>query len=413
MNTNTLFNKTACLIACMFFAATILAQPKAGDIFPAWTDGYLDIHHINTGKGECAFLMLPDGTTMLVDAGATTRPKPRVTDPRPNADRKPGEWIARYILQMMRKSTEKKINYILSTHFDTDHIGDASPGLKTAKAGYVLSGITEVGEQIPFDKIVDRGWPDYNYPKPSSAGHVMNYIQFVKWNVENKGVRAERLRVGAGDQFPLVYQPEKYPDFEIRNIASNGEIWTGVGNNTRHHFPPIESLSSDQYPSENMCSNAIRLSYGKFDYFTGGDLTNAPAGQWQDIETPVGMVTGPVEVCVANHHAFYDATGLSFIRSLRPGVWIIQIYAPSHPAGKVLSEMLSTGSYPGPRDVFSTNLMEEAKIVIGDSTNGMKSTQGHIVIRVNPGGNDYMIYILDDSAETFKIKAIHGPYLCY
>ena len=410
--TNRLFCKTVYIVAVLFCSATVLAQSKIGDIFPAWSEGYLDIHHINTGKGDCSFLMLPDGTTMLVDAGATARPKPRVTDPKPNADRTPGEWIARYILHMMRERTEKKIHYILATHFDSDHIGELSPGLKTAKAGYVLSGIAEVGELIPFDKLVDRGWPDYNYPRPSNASHVTNYIQFAQWNVANKGVRAERFRVGARNQFSLVYQPAKYPNFEIRNIASNGEVWTGVGNNTRHHFPALESLSPDQYPGENMCSNAFRLSYGKFDYFNGGDLCNAPSGQWQDIETPVGRIAGPVDVCLAPHHAFFDATGLSFIQSVRPRVWIIQIYSPSHPAGKVLSEMFSTRSYPGPRDVFSTNLMEETKIVIGDATNRMKSTQGHIVIRVNPGGNDYMIYILDDSAETFKIKAIHGPYVC-
>jgi len=51
-----------------------LAQVKVGDTLPSWSEGYLDIHHINTGKGEAAFFMLPDGTTMLVDAGATALP---------------------------------------------------------------------------------------------------------------------------------------------------------------------------------------------------------------------------------------------------------------------------------------------------------------------------------------------------
>jgi hypothetical protein len=40
----------------------------------------------------------------------------------------------------------------------------------------------------------------------------------------------------------------------------------------------------------------------------------------------------------------------------------------------------------------------------------MKSRQGHIVIRVAPGGNSYMIYILDDSEENFKVTGVHGPY---
>jgi arginine repressor len=74
--------------------------------------------------------------------------------------------------------------------------------------------------------------------------------------------------------------------------------------------------------------------------------------------------------------------------------------------------MQSTSTYPGPRDIFSTNLMQETKVVIGEGLDRLKSQQGHIVIRVNPGGKDFMIYILDDSAENFKIKTVHGPYVC-
>jgi hypothetical protein len=40
----------------------------------------------------------------------------------------------------------------------------------------------------------------------------------------------------------------------------------------------------------------------------------------------------------------------------------------------------------------------------------MKSQQGHIVIRVNPRGDSYNIFILDDSAENYLVKAVFGPY---
>ncbi len=389
-----------------------LSQLKVGDQLPLWKEGYLDIHHINTGKGECAFLMLPDGTTMLVDAGATARPKPRVTAPKPDGSRTPGEWISRYIQHFLQNRTEKKLDYILLTHFHDDHIGETYSGLKTSETGnFILSGVTEVGETIPFDKIVDRNWPSYDYPKPLGTGYIDNYIRFVKWNVEHKGVQAEQFRVGANDQFSLVHHPEKYPEFEIRNLASNGQVWTGVGNNVRNHFPPLASLPENQYPGENACSNAFRLSYGKFDYFNGGDLTTGAPGSWQDIETPVGLVTGPVDVCIANHHAYYDAMGALFMQAVRPRVHIIQVWAPSHPSPSVLARMMSNWTYPGPRDVFATNTMEETRVVSG-RMDDLKSQQGHIVVRVSQGGDNYMIYILDDSAENFKVTGIHGPYHC-
>ncbi len=390
-----------------------LSQPKVGDVLPGWTEGYLDIHHINTGKGESSFFILPDGTTMLVDAGATSRPKPRVTDARPNESRTPGEWISRYILHYLQGTPQKKLNYIFLTHFHDDHMGARTSEKKTSAGGdYYLTGITEVGDNIPFDKIVDRGWPEYNWPSEQLAGNLDNYIRFVKWKVEKQNATAERFMAGRNDQFVLVNQPVKYSNFEIRNIASNGHVWTGTGNNERNHFPTPESLDTSEYPGENQVSCAFRLSYGKFDYFNGGDITTGAPGSWRDIETPVGLVTGPVDICIANHHAYYDAMGASFLQAVRPRVHIILSWAPSHPSPSVIARMMSTWTYPGPRDAFSTNIMEETHTVIGSHIDNMKSRQGHIVIRVNPGGDSYMIYILDDSEENFKVTGIHGTYSC-
>ncbi len=400
------------LVTLLIVALSGRAQLIVGDTLPLWSEGYLDIHHINTGKGESSFFMMPDGTTMLVDAGATARPKPRVTDPKPNGSRTPGDWISRYILHFMHDLTQKKLDYVLLTHFHDDHIGELYPGLKSSKDGtYILTGITEVGENIPFGKLVDRNYPDYNWPGPLNEKYIQNYIRFVKWSIEHKGVQAEQFRVGGNGQFQLLHHPNKYPNFEIRNLAANGHVWTGVGNNERNYFPAIKDLQPYEYPGENMCSIAFRVSYGKFDYFNGGDLTTGAPGTWQDIETQVGLVTGPVEVCEANHHAYYDAMGIPFLQALRPGVHIVQVWSPSQPSANILARMLSSWTYPGPRDVFATNTMEETRVVSG-RMESLKSQQGHIVVRVNPGGESYMIYILDDSEENFRIKSIHGPYQC-
>ena len=40
-------------------------EAKVGEPLLQWTDGCLDIHFINSGRGECAFYILPDGTTLL------------------------------------------------------------------------------------------------------------------------------------------------------------------------------------------------------------------------------------------------------------------------------------------------------------------------------------------------------------
>ena len=124
------FNPKFLLLLFWFFWAykNLNGQPQPGQIFPSWSQGFLDIHHINSGKGESVFIVMPDGTTMLVDAGATSRPKSGVTDQKPDASRTSGEWISRYILHMMEDLPSKKLDYILLTHFDGDHIGDYYPG---------------------------------------------------------------------------------------------------------------------------------------------------------------------------------------------------------------------------------------------------------------------------------------------
>ncbi|WP_040417259.1 ComEC/Rec2 family competence protein [Cyclobacterium qasimii] len=404
--------ETIYLSILMLISISGLAQePQISSVFPAWEEGYLDIHHINTGKGESTFFILPDGTTLLVDAGATQRPKPRVTDPKPNDSLTPGEWIARYIKHVMQGLPGENIDYALLSHFHYDHIGELYPEVKSSKNGtYKLAGISEVAEHVSINKLVDRDWPSYDYPKPATVDYMKNYIQFVNTSVDKRGMTAEQFKVGVSDQFALINEPEKYPNFEIRNIAANGQVWTGTGTNKRNHFPPMESIDESDYPDENLCSTAFRLSYGAFDYYSGGDLLARKLGHWKDIETPVGLATGPVDVCLANHHAYYDAMSESFLQAVRPRVHIIHAWAPSHPSPSVLRRMSSTAIYPGPRDIFSTNIMDATRVVIGAGLDELKSQQGHIVVRVNPGGESYLIYILDDSEESFKITSIHGPY---
>lgn len=415
--------KLSFISTSIFFVFTCIfsfsAFAQVGKSFPLWSEGIMDIHHINTGRGDATFFILPDGTTLLVDAGASNRPpSPREPNCKPDDSRSPGEWISRYINHMLQEQPEQKLNYMLLTHFHEDHMGGLYPNIKSSKLGnYKLSGITEVGDNIPFEKVIDRAWPKYDWPFSLKGGNMRNYQQFLKWHIENRNVQVEQFQVGKNNQLQLVNNPSRYPNFEIRNIVANGHVWTGVDNNTRNHFPVIESLSDENFPDENMCSIGLRVSYGRFDYFTGGDLVGLPpagAPAWQDIETPVGKAVGPVEVNVTNHHAHYNAQNENFISALRPRIHIIQSCVVNHPCPSTLSRLISTRLYPGQRDIFATNMMKETKIFLGSRRLGdtIINQYGHIVIRVNSNGESYKVFILDDTNENFNIKAIYGPYLC-
>ena len=236
--------------------------------------------------------------------------------------------------------------------------------------------------------MLDRGWPDYNYPAPLNDATVTNYRAFLDWQRKNNGMQVERLKPGRKDQIVLRRDPAKYPNFEVRNIAANGEVWTGAGTNTRAHHPRISELKPEEYPTENMCSLVIRVSYGKFDFYSGGDIPGARrewAPTWNDMETPVAQVVGPVEVSVTNHHGNRDSQNAFFVASLRPQVFLIPVWSADHPGHDVLERMYSERLYPGPRDVFATNMLEANHLVIGPLLDRLKSAQGHIVVRVDAG----------------------------
>lgn len=57
---------------------------------------------INTGRGNSAYYLVPDGTNMLFDAGEEDVTDPRTTSERnsaihPDGSQRPYEWIAYYI----------------------------------------------------------------------------------------------------------------------------------------------------------------------------------------------------------------------------------------------------------------------------------------------------------------------------
>jgi len=292
-------------------------------------------------------------------------------------------------------------------------MGSVGETSKLSSSGkYRLSGITEVAEHVLIRKILDRGWPDYDFPSPINNQTMENYRVFLKWQAERNGLIIQRFQPGRNDQITLLKSPENYPNFEVRNVVANGQIWTGVGTNTREHFPPLEEVPREDYPSENPCSNGFRLSYGQFDYFSGGDITGIPAPggpSWHDIETPVARAVGPVEAAVLTHHGYIDSQNAFFVSTLRPLVWIIPVWDSAHPTSAVYARLRSTRLYPGPRDIFATSMHEANKVVIA-VLKDLASDQGHILIRVDPGGSTFHVIVLSDSDESLEVTAVHGPY---
>lgn len=386
---------------------------------PPWTAGTLDIHHIATGRGNATFMLFPDGTTLLVDAGAVLASIP-YADPLPDATRSPGAWIADYIRQVHPDGQRARLDYALVTHFHPDHFGELGADRPRDAAGLQLAGITEVVDALRPRVVIDRGWPAYDYPTPlvsapSAASRVErtavgNYKAFLEARAARGELRVAQARVGTADQIVLRTPPST--PFEVRVVAANGDVWTGRGDEVEKTFPPLASIPKDDLPDENMCSIALRLRYGRFDYFTGGDLPGDPEGApaWQGVEQRVGAAIGPTDVHQVNHHGSIDPATPAFLAALRSRVLIVPAWAPTHPSPDALKRMLNTRYYAGPRDVFVLALREPMRHAIGARVQQLASAFGHVVVRVAPGGEHYEVFVRDARTAGRAVIGHTGPY---
>jgi len=359
-----------------------------------WREGCFDIHQIDTGRGNSTLLIFPDGTTMLLDAGSVTNASEGTVNPaRPNVTRRPGEWIAAYIAQ---HAPTKHLDYFLATHIHADHV----------------EGLADVAAQFPIDTFIDRAFPNYApNQQPPAVPFAKTYTDFLS----RQGSKAQAATVGSTSQIALRKKPAHYANFRARILSANGNVWNPTTNQVDAHLANL-AISATSHGYENNFAIATRFEYGRFSYFTGGDLNcDTFDGRMPelDIETPVARAAGRTEVAVADHHGYFDACGPAFVKALDAQAYIIPSWDIGHPGSAQMQRMLGAWDDTGGKathDVFTTELLPQNALLNRRFASQLKSQQGHIVVRVAPGGNTYSIYTLDSTVENGNITGTFGPY---
>ena len=130
-----------------------------------------------------------------------------------------------------------------------------------------------------------------------------------------------------------------------------------------------------------------------------------------DVETPLASIVREVDALSLNHHGNRDATNATFLRVLNPRVIVQQSWVSDQPGGEVVHRLASKDIWIDERDVFATNVAEEALVVYGPIiSRTYDELSGHVVIRVAPGGATFDVFALEDEDLSLKIKAQYGPY---
>lgn len=404
---------------------------KVGEPLPAWSEGCLDIHAINSGRGECTFFVLPDGTSLCVDAGEIAPSggeHPRV-DAKPDADTRAYKVYSEYIKAYLPKG-DTSMDYMLMTHFHNDHFGTTNSTYEKTtrddKYTYPLTGIMALYDEVPFDKIIDRAFDENSDYKTvvESTGQDYNpgygyYEQFITWARGSKGLVVEKAVNGSLSQLALVNNPSGYPDFKIQINAVNGWYWNGSESVDAYS---LNRLLGKQ-PSENGNSISFLLSYGDFDYLTSGD-----AGANTRIENNLAKsIDRKIEAMKAHHHFAWETMSATSMAIYQPTVVVSHCFYDHQPdmghqwmCGDTDYTGTSTqafqtawNAYSGDKHWFFTNIHPTIASTYPYEVAKMAGQNGHVVIRVAKDAEFYYVYVLDDTDMNYNVKSIHGPFTCH
>lgn len=186
------------------------------------------------------------------------------------------------ILPFLRERDIQHLDYVCATHYHTDHVGGLD---ELAKAG------------ISIGEVIDRG--DIDAP---------NLQPFRDYQSAMSGLRrdaapGEWVDLGAG--------------VRLKCLSSNGALAGGA---------VIDLAGTAQ--QENSASISWLLSYGEFQMFVGGDLTGGSTNAI-NVERPVGVVCGDVDVYRVNMHGSALSSTNGFLRQIQPEFAIISVSSPN------------------------------------------------------------------------------------
>jgi len=400
------------LCAAALKAGTV--HPAAGDAWKGWSPGRFQVHFIYTGVGESMFLIFPDGSTALLDAGdhaAVMRGK-YALPVLPSPYKMAGEWVQRYVLRV--NPNGPNVDYMLVSHLHADHTGTPSwqsnSPLMVKSNAYFRSGLGIVAEEIRFGKMIDRGCPDYNDPIPHwpDLNRIGEHLASLRSYLEARdGMKFEKYRLGATDQIVPVRGSAE--GFSCRVFAVNGRAAAENGDVT--DFYTYLKARGAKKLNENGMSAGLLFKYGKFSFLTAGDFSDgrpvADGSGKKSIEEEIAPMLPRVNVAKLNHHG-HNSMPAALVKALAARVWIACVWDQKHLTPDTYSRLIDRSLYPGERMVFPGCVPNDiAALSEADRADipAAAYSGAHIVLDVKPGGDAYTISALTAADESMRVVA--------
>jgi competence protein ComEC len=217
--------------------------------------GTLDIYFVDTEGGQATVMKLPGGQVFIVDTG--------------NPGARDGDRIQAVLRDELSKTS---VEYLLTTHYDGDHVG----------------GATYLNQRTPVTNFLDHG----------DQGAPSSYL-----TMANAGTRRV---IEAGDTLDV---GGVHFDF----VSANGELITtalpGGGAN-----PNCSGVAMKNESDENENSVGFILRFGSFDFIDLGDLL----WDWElRLACPTNLL-GQVDLYLTTHHGLTRSGAPPLVRAVQP-----------------------------------------------------------------------------------------------
>ncbi|MGA3096976.1 MAG: MBL fold metallo-hydrolase [Bryobacteraceae bacterium] len=270
----------------------------------------LDMYVVDVEGGKSLLLVSPSGQSMVIDAG--------------------GGREANRIAEACKAAGVKKIDYMVVSHYDGDHVG----------------GVPALAERMPIVTFVDHG-ANVQLTDPGYLKNVDAYMALA--------AKAKRLVVKAGDKIPI-------QGFDALVVMAAGKAITeplkGAGQpNPACGTTPRKVWGLDDRgildnhdTNENSQAITLLVTYGKFRMLDPADLT------WnkdRELMCPMNRV-GTVDLYMTANHGTDNANSPIMVHALRPRVVIADNGARKGASAEVFQTVESS---PGLEDYWQMHYL--------------------------------------------------------
>ncbi len=290
------------LLACLTFAVALpatVATQRGGT-----GAGSLDIYVVDPEGGKAALWVTPAGQAVLIDTGS------------------PGDRDVTRIMEAVAAAHVTKIDYLISTHYHSDHIG----------------GLQEVVKRIPVATFVDHG-PTVEPPAIPGREQVPGF-QTAYADLYGK---AKHMVVKPGDRLALT-------GVDWRIVTAAGQALktpiAGAPGAGRPNPACASTASKEGSPTdENGQSVGSVVAFGQFRAADFGDLLWNKEVALMCPNNPLGTV----DLFLVTHHGLDISNSPALVHGLRPRVAVMQNGTTKGAAVEVMQTLRSS---PGLEDIW-------------------------------------------------------------